>query len=61
MVRKLSVLFAILFLTTSLFAQVTMPLPGGNKKASIGERIDITDVTIHYDRPGGKGREGSLI
>ncbi|MEJ7673977.1 MAG: hypothetical protein WKF59_15075 [Chitinophagaceae bacterium] len=26
----------------------------GNKKASVSERIGITDVTIHYDRPGSK-------
>lgn len=33
---------------------------GGNKKASVSERIGITDVTIHYDRPGVKGREGKI-
>jgi tetratricopeptide (TPR) repeat protein len=26
----------------------------------VGERIGITDVTIHYDRPGVKGREGKI-
>ncbi len=60
MVRKLSALFAILFLTTSLFAQLTVPPNGGNKKASVSERIGITDVTIHYDRPAVKGREGKI-
>jgi tetratricopeptide (TPR) repeat protein len=33
---------------------------GGNKKASVSERIGLTDVTIHYDRPGVKGREGKV-
>ncbi|GAA4731902.1 DUF2911 domain-containing protein [Flavisolibacter ginsenosidimutans] len=33
---------------------------GGNKKAVVGERIGLTDVTIHYDRPGVKGREGKI-
>jgi hypothetical protein len=33
---------------------------GGNKKAMVGERIGITDVTIHYDRPAVKGREGKI-
>jgi len=33
---------------------------GGNKKASVSERIGITDVTIRYDRPGVKGREGKI-
>lgn len=49
------------FLTTS-FAQITLTsLPsGGNKKAVVGERVGLTDVTIHYDRPGVKGREGKI-
>jgi tetratricopeptide (TPR) repeat protein len=33
---------------------------GGNKKASVSERIGITDVTINYDRPAVKGREGKI-
>ncbi len=41
-------------------AQLTTPPNGGNKKASISERIGITDVTINYDRPGVKGREGKI-
>lgn len=39
---------------------LTVPPNGGNKKAVVGERIGITDVTIHYDRPGVKGREGKI-
>lgn len=39
---------------------LTTPPNGGNKKASVSERIGITDVTIHYDRPGVKGREGKI-
>ncbi len=44
------------------FAQIplTVSPSGGNKKASVSERIGITDVTIHYDRPGVKGREGKI-
>jgi tetratricopeptide (TPR) repeat protein len=42
------------------FSQLTTPPDGGNKKAIVGERIGITDVTIHYDRPGVKGREGKI-
>lgn len=41
-------------------AQLTTPPNGNNKKAVVGERIGITDVTIHYDRPGVKGREGKI-
>src|SRR4030095_13683586 len=46
------------FLTTN--AQLTQPPNGGNKKAWVGEKIGITDVTINYDRPGVKGREGKI-
>src|SRR4029077_12986836 len=43
-----------------LQAQLTTTPSGGNKKAVVGERIGITDVTIHYGRPGVKGREGKI-
>jgi hypothetical protein len=39
---------------------LTTPPSGGNKKALVGERIGITDVTIRYDRPGVKGRDGKI-
>ena len=42
-------------------APLLAPPPGENKKACIAERIGITDVTIHYDRPGVKGREGKIF
>jgi hypothetical protein len=41
-------------------AQLTTTPNGGNKKASVSERVGLTDVTIHYDRPGVKGREGKI-
>jgi len=41
-------------------AQLTTAPGGGNKKAFVGERIGLTDVVIHYDRPGVKGREGQV-
>ncbi|QNA46132.1 DUF2911 domain-containing protein [Lacibacter sediminis] len=46
----------------SSFAQIplTVAPSGGNKKASVSERIGLTDVTIHYDRPAVKGREGKV-
>lgn len=45
-----------------LFSQIPLTvLPsGGNKKASVSERIGLTDVSISYDRPGVKGREGKI-
>jgi tetratricopeptide (TPR) repeat protein len=41
-------------------AQLTSLQNGGDKKAVVGERIGLTDITIHYDRPGVKGREGKI-
>lgn len=43
-----------------LYAQLTALPNGGNKQASTTERIGITDVTLHYNRPGVKGREGQI-
>jgi Protein of unknown function (DUF2911) len=61
MIRKLSALCTMLCFTLSVSAQnLTAPLGGGDRKASVSERIGITDVTIHYDRPGVKGREGKI-
>src|SRR5436853_6745711 len=39
---------------------LTTPPSSVNKKASVSERIGITDVNMHYDRPGVKGREGKI-
>ncbi len=42
-------------------AQIITTLPsGGNSKASVSERVGITDITIQYSRPGVKGREGKI-
>lgn len=55
----ISVLFAVLAISVAS-AQITQPAAGGNKKASVSERIGITDVRIDYDRPAVKGREGKI-
>jgi DUF2911 family protein len=39
----------------SAFAQVELPRP--SQKASVMQRIGVTDVTITYSRPGVKGRK----
>jgi tetratricopeptide (TPR) repeat protein len=60
MKQLLLLLVGSLFLFPS-FAQTLTSLPsGGNKKAFVGERIGLTDVTIHYNRPGVKDREGKI-
>src|SRR6218665_2508211 len=59
--KNISFLLLLLISSTFSFAQgLTTPPDGGNKKAFVGERVGITDVTIHYDRPAVKGREGRI-
>lgn len=50
------------FLFSFAYAQIPLTvLPsGGNKKASVSERVGLTDITIHYDRPRVNGREGKI-
>jgi len=60
---KFKIFLAAIFLLFAICAisqPLTVPPNGGNKKASVSERIGVTDVTIHYDRPGVKGREGKI-
>ena len=51
-----------LFISHLAFSQIplTVAPSGGNKKTSVTERIGLTDVTIRYDRPAVKGREGKI-
>jgi hypothetical protein len=60
--KKIFAILSCVAFAGSSFSQIILTtLPsGGNKKASVSERIGITDVTIHYDRPGVKGREGKI-
>jgi tetratricopeptide (TPR) repeat protein len=48
------------FCLATINAQLTTLPDGGNKKAWVGERIGLTDVTIAYSRPGVKGRDGKI-
>ena len=41
-------------------AQLATLPRGGNKRAFVGEQIGMTDITIHYNRPGVKKREGHI-
>jgi hypothetical protein len=41
-------------------AQLTTSPRGGNKRAYVSEQIGITDVIIHYSRPGVKKRDGHI-
>jgi hypothetical protein len=46
--------------TAEVEAQLTSLPRGGNKTASVSEQIGITNVSIHYSRPGVKKREGHI-
>jgi hypothetical protein len=55
-------LFCLLIGPFQTFAQGHLKIApvGGNKKASISEQIGICNISLHYDRPGVKGREGKI-
>ena len=58
---SLVLLLVLLSFTTNLNAQLT--LPAGSPEAEVTQRVGITDITIHYNRPYVKGREiwGKLV
>ncbi|MBS1920424.1 MAG: DUF2911 domain-containing protein [Bacteroidetes bacterium] len=59
--KKLMTFLGCSLISIVSFSQFLTTTPsGGNKKASVSERIGLTDVTIHYDRPGLKGRVGKI-
>lgn len=60
-VRSISIATVFILFAFAVDGQVVKtPAAGGNKKASVSERIGITDVLINYDRPGVKGREDKI-
>lgn len=60
--KKIVLILLLVGSTAIVYSQIplTVSASGGNKKAAVMERIGLTDVTIHYDRPGVKGREGKI-
>lgn len=60
MKKKLLIAALLLLLFAHTHAQLTTAPEGGNRTASVSENIGITHVTIHYSRPGVKGREGKI-
>jgi hypothetical protein len=58
---KQMTLFFCLFWAVVLRAQsLTLPAGGSNYKYHASHRIGITDVKVHWDAPGVKGREGKI-
>lgn len=59
--RGMILFLAGMLYTCTMSAQfLTVPPDGDNRKASVSERIGLTDVMITFDRPGVKGREGKI-
>jgi hypothetical protein len=58
--KKLFLVFCSLTCLMTVKAQLTELPTGGNKKAMVSEQIGLTEVTVHYNRPGVKGREGKI-
>jgi hypothetical protein len=59
--KQLFASFIVMCMTQlSAIAQLTTVPDGGNKKAMVAERVGLTDVTINYNRPAVKGREGKI-
>src|SRR5678815_77950 len=50
-------LFAVLFVVCLAGSALAQDLPRPSQKASVMQRIGVTDVTITYSRPGIKGRK----
>jgi len=51
------------FITQTAFSQSQLTFPQVSQKASVLQRVGLTDITIEYYRPGVKGREiwGKLV
>lgn len=61
--NQLSKLVAILILSMHSFAFAQIETPRGSQKASVSQRVGITDIAITYSRPSVNGREiwGKLV
>lgn len=60
--KKVALLLTIGLLSGGIIQaqSLTTPADGGNKRASVSERIGLTEIAITYDRPALKGREGKI-
>lgn len=59
MKQIIAILVGIVYLQPAA-AQLTMPADGTSVRATVSERIGLTDVTVNYGRPAVKGRDGKI-
>jgi tetratricopeptide (TPR) repeat protein len=58
---KIFVTATLILVLSEAFGQlITMAPYGGNKRSVVGETIGLTEITINYNAPGVKGREGRI-
>lgn len=55
-----SIFLLLLSSTSSLAQQLRIPDGGTNHSSSAGRSIGVTDIIIHWNAPGVKGREGKI-
>ncbi len=60
MKKILPITMCLMLAVTSIYAQITFPPGGPNRKASVSQVIGVTDVRIDYNRPIVNGREGKI-
>ncbi len=60
MKKRMYSLGVLLLTGLSASAQLTTPADGGNKRATVSERIGLTEIAITYDRPAVKDRDGKI-
>ena len=56
-------LFGFIFLSMTTMVSAQLTVPAGSPEAEVTQRVGITDITIHYNRPYVKGRKiwGGLV
>jgi tetratricopeptide (TPR) repeat protein len=57
---KYILIFSLLLLQLSSFAQLDLPASGNNPRATLSEEVGITSITIKYSRPDVNKREGKI-
>ena len=61
MYKNIFIFFLLLLPIVSLRAQMlSLPDGGVNQKSWAGQRVGVTDIDIHWNAPGVKGREGKI-
>lgn len=58
--KNFRLLFALVFISNVVFAQLDVPPVAGNPRATVTEEVGITSISIKYSRPDVNKREGKI-